>query len=116
MTNPIPFNPGDRITHPEFGAGIVIEPPSDGYLRAFFSVGERRVPLATLHRALSRTERILQNVQGGTDRARRAWLALEAHILPIMESPPKYDPVSPHQSRCVSPGRFAAVCPALGAY
>ena len=86
MTDPTLFTPGDRITHPEFGAGIVIEPPRDGYLRAFFSVGERRVPLAALLRALSRTERILQNVQGGADRARRAWLALEAHILPIMES------------------------------
>ncbi len=53
---------------------------------AFFSGGERRVPLEALQRALSRTERILRNVQGDTDRARRAWLALEAHTLPIMES------------------------------
>ncbi len=86
MTTSPTFTPGDRINHPEFGAGVVIEPPHEGYLRAFFSGGERRVPLEALQRALSRTERILRNVQGDTDRARRAWLALEAHTLPIMES------------------------------
>ena len=81
MTTIPTFTPGDRINHPEFGAGVVIEPPHEGYLRAFFSVGERRVPLEALHRALSRTERILRNVQGDADRARRAWLALEAALV-----------------------------------
>lgn len=80
------FAPGERIHHVEFGQGVVLEPPLDGYLRAFFSVGERRVPLASLKRQLSRTERILRAVQGGSDRARKAWLAYEAHALPIMES------------------------------
>ena len=32
--------PGERITHPEFGAGVVLDAPSDGYLRAFFSIGD----------------------------------------------------------------------------
>lgn len=80
------FAPGERIHHVEFGQGVVLEPPLDGYLRAFFSVGERRVPLASLKRQLSRTERILRAVQGGSDRARKSWLAYEAHALPIMES------------------------------
>lgn len=80
------FAPGERIHHVEFGQGVVLEPPLDGYLRAFFSVGERRVPLASLKRQQSRTERILRAVQGGSDRARKAWLAYEAHALPIMES------------------------------
>lgn len=80
------FAPGERIHHVEFGQGVVLEPPLDGYLRAFFSVGERRVPLASLKRQLSRTERILRAVQSGSDRARKAWLAYEAHALPIMES------------------------------
>lgn len=80
------FAPGERIHHVEFGQGVVLEPPLDGYLRAFFSVGERRVPLASLKRQLSRTERILRAVQGGSNRARKAWLAYEAHALPIMES------------------------------
>ncbi|MBE5528690.1 DEAD/DEAH box helicase [Laribacter hongkongensis] len=80
------FAPGERIHHVELGQGVVLEPPLDGYLRAFFSVGERRVPLVSLKRQLSRTERILRAVQGGSDRARKAWLAYEAHALPIMES------------------------------
>ena len=80
------FAPGERIHHAEFGQGVVLEPPLDAYLRAFFSVGERRVPLASVQRQLSRTERILRAVQGGSERARKAWLAYEAHALPIMES------------------------------
>jgi superfamily II DNA or RNA helicase len=77
--------PGQRITHIEFGAGVILEMPTEGYLRAFFGIGERRVPIASVHREMSRTERILRNVEGGEDRARRAWLAYEAHALPIME-------------------------------
>ena len=80
------FNPGERVTHPELGAGVVLDLPRDGYLRAFFPVGERRVPTIALRLEVSRTERILRTVAGGVERARRAWLALEAHALPIMES------------------------------
>lgn len=82
----IVFAPGERVHHAEFGQGVVLEPALDDYLRAFFSVGERRVPLAAVRRQLSRTERILRTVQGGPERARKAWLAYEAHALPIMES------------------------------
>ena len=80
------FAPGERIHHVEWGQGVVLESPLEGYLRAFFSVGERRVPLTSLSRQLSRTERILRAVQGDSERARKAWLAYEAHVLPIMES------------------------------
>ena len=80
------FQPGERITHQEFGQGVVVDPAHDGYLRAFFGVGERRVPVAALRRQLSRTERILRGVAGGADRARKAWLSYEAHALPVMES------------------------------
>ena len=38
------FQPGERIVHGEYGQGVVLELVHDGYLRAFFSVGERRVP------------------------------------------------------------------------
>ena len=81
-----PFQPGERITHHEFGQGVVLDPASDGYLRAFFSVGERRVPAGSIRRELTRTERILRAVEPGSDRARRAWLSYEAHALPVMES------------------------------
>lgn len=80
------FQPGERITHREFGQGVVLDPARDGYLRAFFGVGERRVPVGSVRREFSRTERILWAVDGGTDRARKAWLSYEAHALPVMES------------------------------
>ncbi|MEO7465537.1 MAG: SNF2-related protein [Sphingobium limneticum] len=80
------FRPGERITHQEFGQGVVLEPAHDGYLRAFFSAGERRVSLSTVQAELSRTERVLRSVDGGNERARRAWLSFEAQTLPIMES------------------------------
>ena len=35
------FQPGERITHHEFGQGVVLDPAHDGYLRTFFGVGER---------------------------------------------------------------------------
>ncbi|RZF25891.1 DEAD/DEAH box helicase [Paraburkholderia sp. UYCP14C] len=80
------FQPGERITHHEFGQGVVLDPARDGYLRAFFGVGERRVPVSSIRRQLTRTERILRAVDGGADRARKAWLSYEAHALPVMES------------------------------
>lgn len=80
------FSPGERITHSEFGQGVILDTERDGYLRAFFGVGERRVPVNSIRRELSRTERILRAVAGGDDRARKAWLCYEAHALPIMES------------------------------
>lgn len=81
------FQPGERITHTEFGPGVVLEPAHDGYLRAFFGVvGERRVPVSSVRRERTRTERILHSVAGGSDRARKAWLSYEAHALPVMES------------------------------
>lgn len=80
------FAPGERIKHPEFGAGVVLDAPKDGYLRAFFSIGERRVPLMIVQREASRTERILRSVEGSSERARNVWLSCEAHALPIVES------------------------------
>lgn len=86
MTTEIRFNPGDRITHSEFGQGVVLDSPHDGYIRVFFGIGEKRVPVTSVRSELSRTNRILSAVNGGIDRARKAWLSYEAHALPIMES------------------------------
>lgn len=80
------FQPGERIAHTELGQGVVLDVESDGYLRAFFGVGERRVPVGSVLRQMSRTERVLRSVAGGAERARRAWLSYEAHALPLMES------------------------------
>ena len=80
------FSPGDRITHRELGQGVVLSEAEDWYLRAFFGAGERRVPIASIRRRLSRTERVLLGVDGDPDRTRNAWLSYEAHALPVMES------------------------------
>ena len=80
------FSPGERITHHEYSQGVVLDAARDGYLRAFFRVGERRVPVGSIRRELSRTERILRAVDGGNGRSRKAWLSYEAHALPVMES------------------------------
>lgn len=86
MANEVILQPGERITHPEFGQGVILESPREGYLRAFFGIGERRVPTGSVHRQLSRTERILASVESGLERSRRAWLSYEAHALPVMEN------------------------------
>ncbi|HBO1597097.1 DEAD/DEAH box helicase [Pseudomonas aeruginosa] len=80
------FQPGERISHHEFGQGVVLDLAHDGYVRAFFGVGERRVPVGAVHRQVSRTERMLRTVDGSAERARKAWLSYEAHALPVMES------------------------------
>lgn len=110
------FNPGERITHPDFGAGVVLDAPCEGYLRAFFSGGERRVPLESIRRELSRTERILRSVEGSPERARAVWLSCEAHALPLMESASAltsaridllpHQVVLTHRTATASPRRF----------
>lgn len=80
------FKPGERITHQDLGRGVVLDAVNDGYLRAFFGVGERRVPVNTVRHEVTRTERILRSLEGGIERTRKAWLSYEAHALPIMES------------------------------
>ena len=52
----------------------------------FFSVGERRIPINSVRKQLSRTERILRHVEGSDSRAAKAWQSYEAHALPLMES------------------------------
>ena len=80
------FVPGDRVAHPEFGTGVVLETPRDGFLRAFFSLGERRIPVQALRRERSRAERILGNVSADAARPAIAWAAWQAHALPLLES------------------------------
>ena len=80
------FEPGQRIQHAEFGEGVVVGPACEGYLRAFFTDGERQVPERSIESLTSWTDRVLAHVEGTQDRLRRAWLACEAHSLPFMES------------------------------
>jgi SNF2-related domain/Helicase conserved C-terminal domain len=80
------FVPGDRVAHPEFGTGVVLEAPRDGFVRAFFSSGERRIPAQALRRERTRAERILGNVSADRARPAAAWAAWQAHALPLLES------------------------------
>lgn len=80
------FQPGQRVIHPEFGEGVVVSTSPDGYVRAFFRVGERQFHAEAVTPALSRTEQILAGVAEGADRLRKAWLHVESHALPLMEN------------------------------
>lgn len=79
------LNIGQRIKHVDFGDGVVIEPPRDGFVRAFFAVGERQVPLESLRFSLSRNDLILQNVTGSAERIRKLNLVYESYALPLLE-------------------------------
>ena len=80
------LKPGQRILHPDFGEGIVVDLPINGYIRAFFGTGERQVPVTSLREEISRSERVISGVEGTKERLRQVWLSYEAHALPLMES------------------------------
>jgi len=89
MTDALAFSafiPGQRVSHPEHGEGVVVDSERNGYVRAFFAGGERLVAVSALQPFLSRTERVIATVAAGDDRRREAWLEYEAHALPLMES------------------------------
>lgn len=80
------FSPGGRVSHAEHGDGVVVSAERSGYVRAFFAGGERVVAASALQPLRSRTDRVLASVATGEERRREAWLAYEAHALPLMES------------------------------
>ncbi len=86
MTTQQTLEPGQRIRHTEFGEGVVVDAATDGFLRAFFSDGERQVPVVSLTPILSRSEQVVRHVDSSEQRNRRAWLAYQAHALPLIES------------------------------
>ena len=49
-----------RVFHKDFGSGVLLEEPRDGYVRVFFAGGEKRVPLSSLEAEESRAHKILQ--------------------------------------------------------
>jgi hypothetical protein len=89
MSNGSPeWTAGQSVSHPEMGPGVFVATEPGGYARVFFQqVGERRVPVTALHRALSWEEQVVAEVRPATREAiERLWLALEAEQLPLMES------------------------------
>lgn len=80
------MQPGQRVQHAEFGEGIVVDQPVNGFVRIFFSGGERQVPVTALAPSVGRSEQIAFAAAAGERRARRAWLSYQAHALPLLES------------------------------
>ena len=89
MSNASPeFAPGQAVSHPEMGDGVVAAFEPSGYARVFFrTFGERRVPVTSLVTELSWEERLVNEVRPATPEAvKRLWLALEAERLPLLDS------------------------------
>ncbi len=86
MSDAVAFKPGQRVSHAEHGEGVVVDSERNGYVRVFFTGGERLVAVSSLQPFLSRTDRVVSSVAAGDDRRREAWLEYEAHALPLMES------------------------------
>lgn len=82
------FVSGQRVSHPEMGAGVLISCDPNGYARVMFqSTGERQVPITSLQQAMSWDESVVSNIGPVTsDGFRRLKLAIEATQLPLMES------------------------------
>lgn len=86
MTADLEFRPGQRVAQADFGSGVVVDVPQGGYVRVFFGIGERQVPVASVRLESSRSERVLTSIEGSAERLRKGWLAYEAHALPLIES------------------------------
>lgn len=80
------LQPGQRVSHAEFGEGVVVESPAGGFVRIFFGGGERQVPASALTPSVGRSEQITRNAAAGERRAKRAWLHYQAHALPLLDS------------------------------
>jgi len=87
VTDPgVLLTPGQRVVHDEYGDGVVVKSPQDGWVPVFFAAGERQVPVASVRTEPSRAEQMLGGVEGTADRLRSVWLSYEAHALPLMEN------------------------------
>jgi len=80
------FRPGQRVSHAEYGDGIVVQPEHDGFLRVFFAGTERDVPVSSLETRRDRADRILSGLAPSRDNLETIRLCVAAHSLPLMES------------------------------
>ncbi len=82
------IRPGLRVSHIEFGDGVVVGRELTGYVSVFFqSHGERRVPAETLRASTDTYDRIVEKMAPvSSARLQNLWLALEAEHIPLMES------------------------------
>ncbi|MGC9194424.1 MAG: DEAD/DEAH box helicase [Syntrophobacteraceae bacterium] len=82
------IRPGLRVSHGEFGDGVVVGRELTGYVSVFFqSVGQRQVPAESLGTAADPYDRIVEGMAPvSSQRMEKLWLALEAEQIPLMES------------------------------
>ena len=80
------LTPGQRVQHADFGAGVVISPVHEGYLRVFFADGERQVHQGSVRSLVPWNDRVVEHVEANHVRLKHAWLAREAYSLPLIES------------------------------
>ena len=66
MTESFAPTPGQHIQHPEFGEGVVVAAERNGFVRAFFGVGEREV---SRHLATDSLRNAIAAMEGGVERA-----------------------------------------------
>lgn len=116
MTTGTLLAPGQKISHHQFGEGVIIDHPNGGYVRVFFSIGEKLVPVESLQQAAHRHDQVLSNVSSDDDQIRAAWLAYQSYALPLMEEAPvltaakvdllPHQVVLTHRTATASPRRF----------
>jgi len=82
------FKPGQPVSHPDLGEGVIAALSPGGYAAVFFkSVGQRQVPVETLRYQLTWEQRVLSGLrQVSPKNLELLWLALEAEQLPLMDS------------------------------
>ena len=82
------FSPGDKVSHKEFGEGVVTGTGSSGFIKVFFRTsGEKQVGLETINQAQDSYDEIAASMQSVTpDKLMRLLLKIEAYELPLMES------------------------------
>ncbi len=109
------IEPGSRVTHQDFGQGVVIS-SADGYARVFFQIGERQLPVTSLMPILGHNETVVANISADEHRADTVWLSWQAHELPLLDSASSltsakidllpHQVVLTHQVAMASPRRF----------
>jgi superfamily II DNA or RNA helicase len=109
------LEPGSRVTHQDFGQGVVIS-SADGYARVFFQIGERQLPVTSLEAILGHNETVVANTSADEHRADNVWLSWQAHELPLLDSASSltsakidllpHQVVLTHQVAIASPRRF----------
>lgn len=86
LSEEIELLPSLRVSHDEFGQGIVLDIPKDGYVRVFFQTGEKQVPTGSVRKESTRAQTAFQFVRNTPEQINTAFLAYEAHTIPLMEN------------------------------